>query len=761
MTTEPKQFNVVVGESLITFETGRLANLAGGSVTIQLGDTMLLGTATMSPHPRPGVDFLPLSVDFEERLYSVGRIPGSFFRREGRPGEMAILTCRLTDRPIRPLMPKDLRNEVQIIVTPLSLDGDTQFDILAINAASAALALSNAPFGGEGYEGPIGAVRIGMIDGELVVNPTFSQMESSTLDLRVAGTRDAILMVECGADEVAEDVMVKALKFAHDSLQPLIDVQMQMVSEAGKSKGDYTKPSEDNSLQDSLTARIQDRVVATVGEEYDKAERKAILDAIEGEVLGDATEENPITGSDVRAAIDKVMKTEVRRRILEDGVRPDGRNLTDVRPLSASVGLIPRTHGSGLFQRGDTQVLSLVTLGTPGDAQRLDTVAPQTEKSYLHHYNFPPYSTGEARFLRGTSRREIGHGALAERALVSVLPEKVDFPYTVRVVSEVLMSNGSSSMASVCGSTLALMDAGVPIKKPVAGIAMGLIKGDGDKYAILTDIQGLEDHLGDMDFKVAGTHDGITALQMDIKIKGISPEVMGEALMQAQTARLQILDVMKAAIAEPRQEMSKWAPRLLTVAVPADKVGSIIGPGGKTIRGLQERFGVTIDIDSESGLVYISSVGGEGGDAARDHIARMTESAVIGQIYTGKVVRVEPFGAFVEILPGTDGMVHISQLDSTRVEKVEDVANLGDELTVMVTDISPEGKVRLSRQAVLEGWTAEEAASRDKAKSSRPGGSGRPGGGRFDRGGRSGGGDRPRGDRPSGDRPPRSGGNRY
>lgn len=751
--SEPKQFNCIVGDTMVTFETGRLAKQAGGAVTVRVEDTVLLATATMAPHPRPGVDFMPLSVDFEERLYAVGRIPGSFFRREGRPGESSILISRLTDRPLRPLFPKDLRNEVQVIITPLSIDGEVQFDIMAINAASAALTISNIPFGVAPYGGPIGAVRIGRINGELVLNPTFSQMKASTLDLRVAGTRDAILMVECGAQEVPEDVMVAALRFAHESLQPFIDVQLQMAAEVGKPKSDFARPDVDEEKAAALAARVQERVIASLSDEYDKAERKAVLDAIEGEVLGDITngDETGLTGSDVRAAIDKVLKKEVRRRIIEDGIRPDGRTLRQIRPLSAAVGVLPRTHGTGLFERGETQVLSVCTLGSPGDAQRLDTVHPEEEKRYLHHYNFPPYSTGEAKLLRGSSRREIGHGALAERALLPVLPPKEEFPYTVRVVSEAISSNGSTSMASVCGSTLALMDAGVPIRKPVAGIAMGLIM-EGEKYAVLTDIQGMEDHLGDMDFKVAGTTDGITALQMDIKIAGITPEIMSEALSQALEARLQVLEVMKAAIAEPRAEMSPYAPRLFTLSIPADKIGQLIGPGGKTIRSIQDKYGVSIDIDNATGLVYVAGTDGAMAEAAREYIAGMTESAVVGQMYTGKVVRIESFGVFVEILPGTDGMVHISQLDSRRVESPDEVVSIGDEITVMVTDVTPEGKIRLSRQAVLEGWTAEEAASRDKGI--KPGG-GRSGGG--DRGRRDGG----RGGRPGGDRGPRrDGGNR-
>ncbi len=759
-----KQYAVTVGPQpgqTVTLETGKLAGLAGGAVTIRAGDTVLLATATMSREPREGIDFFPLSVDYEEKLYAAGRIPGSFFRREGRPSEGAILTARLTDRPLRPLFPKDLHNDVQIIITALSADQVVQPDVLAIVAASAALTISDVPFGVPPYDGPVGAARVGLVDGAFVVNPTFEQMEHSTLDLRIAGTRDAILMVECGATEVPEDVMIKALEFGHAAFQPLIDLQEQMAKEVGKPKRAYKKFVFDEKLVAEVRARVGGRMAEALSLPG-KEERNAALEALTADLLA-AYAEKPmpvipavggiqagqivvvdqpeVKAADLKGILHDLEKEVVRRRVIHDGVRPDGRSLKQIRPLWGEVGLSPRAHGSGLFTRGETQVLTLATLGTPRDAQELDTLSPEDEKRYMHHYNFPPFSTGETRPLRGSSRREVGHGALAERALIPVLPTVEAFPYTIRLVSEVLSSNGSTSMASVCGSTLALMDAGVPITAPVAGIAMGLVK-DGDGYAILTDIQGVEDHLGDMDFKVAGTGVGITALQMDIKIKGLTPQIMAEALTQAREARGEILDFIASVLPAPHGDLSLYAPRIITLKIDPEKIGAVIGPGGKVIRKIQDDTGVKIDIEDD-GTVFIASPDGESLTHARETIEGLTESVKLGAIYTGKVVRVEPFGAFVAILPGTDGLVHISQLASERVEKVEDVARLGEELTVMVTGVDEGGKVRLSRQAVLEGWTLEEAQARDR----KPGGGGRGG----DRGGRPSGRGGDRGDR-GGDR---------
>jgi polyribonucleotide nucleotidyltransferase len=730
MEQQGKQFTAQIGGKEIVFETGRLAGQAGGAVTIQLGGTMVFAAATMSNDTRPGIDYFPLTIDYEERMYAGGRIPGSFFRREGRPTEDAILTARLTDRPLRPLFAQDMRNDVQVILYSFSADGDNPIDILAINAASAAVMISDIPWGG-----PVGAVRVGHIAGQFVLNPTFEELKSSDLDLRLAGTRDAILMVECGAEEVPEDVMVAALDFGHQAIKPLIDIQEQMRAAVGKEKRTYTPYGIDEGLLSAVKARSRAALDAILDRPYEKANMYAAIDEIQAQVVSELTAEDETLLNGVKAAFDETIKEAVRQRILDKGLRPDGRGLTDIRPIWCDVNFSPRAHGSGLFTRGETQVLTLATLGTPRDAQEMDNLTPVDSKRYIHHYNFPPFSTGEARPLRGTSRRDVGHGALAERALRPVIPAEADFPYTLRLVSEVLSSNGSSSMASVCGSTLALMDTGVPIKAPVSGVAMGLVK-EGERVAILTDILGMEDHLGDMDFKVAGTTKGITALQMDIKIKGITAQLMTQALAQARVARLAILDKMMAVIPVPRPDLKPHVPRIITVKIPVEKIGAIIGPGGKMIRSIQEETGAKIDVNEE-GLVFIATSDGESARRARELIEGLTDSAVIGRIYTGKVVRIADFGAFVEILPNTDGLVHISQLDSERVERVEDVVRMGDEITVMVTDIDSSGKVRLSRQAVLEGWTVEEAQSRDRQRS----GGGRPSGGRSggDRGGRSGG----------------------
>ncbi len=731
MKPEVKQFTAVVGSQTVTFETGKLASQAGGAVTARIGDAVIFAAATMSEKIREGIDFFPLSVEYEERMYAGGRIPGSFFRREGRPGDEAVLVARLTDRPLRPLFNKDMRNEVQVMMMTISADMENPMDILAINAASAALMISDVPFGG-----PVAAVRVGRVEGELILNPTFEQIDRSDLDLRIAGTRDAILMVECGSNEVNEAVMVSALTFGHQSIQPLIDVQEKMASECGKAKREVTLYPLDEAIIEKVVDFSSKKLTAALDKKHTKKELDDAVNALRKEAIESLAGEDESLTDKVREGFEEAFKRVVRARIIEDSMRPDGRGLTVIRPLWAEVGTSPRAHGSGLFTRGETQVLTLATLGTPKEAQELDNLSPTDSKRYMHHYNFPPYSTGETGMLR-RSRREIGHGALAERALVPVLPPESEFPYTIRLVSEVLSSNGSTSMASVCGSTLALMDTGVPISAPVAGIAMGLIK-EGSAYKVLTDIQGLEDHLGDMDFKVAGTTHGITALQMDIKIKGITPEIMAEALDQAKKARLEILNVITATIATPRPELKEFVPRITTIKVPIEKIGAIIGPGGKNIRALQEETHTRIDIDDD-GTVFIAAADKQNENDAREWIERLIETPTIGRIYTGKVVRVTDFGAFVEILPGVDGMVHISQLDTERVNKVEDIAQLGEDLTVMITDIDSGGKIRLSRTAVLEGWTAEEAKAHD-------GGGRRPSGGRPEGGNRDdrsrGGGDR-------------------
>src|SRR3990170_4726205 len=739
MHTETKQYTTMVGDKSITMETGRLAGQAGGAVTVRLGDTVVFAAATMGDEPRQGIDFFPLTVDYEERMYAGGRIPGSFFRREGRPSEEAILTARLTDRPIRPLFPKDLRNDVQVILYSFSADSENPIDILAVNAASAALMISDIPWGG-----PVGAVRIGRIQGNFVVNPTFSEKEESDLDLRLAGTRDAILMVECGAEIVAEEVIVAALEFGHQAIQTLIDLQERLAAEVGKPKRAYLSFVLDEALKATVAEKAMPALEEIFEQPNDKTAVDNALNNLRDSLVVELSPEDEVKAGNVRQAFNEALKSVMRRRILERGLRPDGRGPTDIRSIWCEVEVSPRAHGSGLFTRGETQVLTLATLGTPREAQELDTLSPAESKRYMHHYNFPPFSTGEVRPLRGSSRRDIGHGALAERALLPVLPLETEFPYTMRLVSEVLSSNGSTSMASVCGSTLALMDTGVPIKAPVAGVAMGLIKGDGDEYAVLTDILGIEDHLGDMDFKVAGTDKGVTALKMDIKIKGITSQIMAQALVQARQARLHILNKMVEVIPVPRPELKPHTPRITIVRIPVDKIGAVIGPGGKMIRSIQEETNTRIDIE-EDGSIYIAAVDGEGEQMARDRILSLTEVPEIGRIYTGRVVRITDFGAFVEILPNTDGLVHISQLDTERVERVEDVVRMGDEITVMVTDIDPMGKVRLSRQAVLEGWSAEEALMRDRPGGRRPGGGGGSrgvGGRRDDR--RGGGGSRNR-----------------
>ena len=735
-------YNTTLGDKALSIETGVLAQQAGGAVTVRCGDTVILATATMDRGVRPGINFFPLTVDFEEKLYAAGRIPGNLFRREGRPSEQGILLCRLVDRPLRPLFPKGMRNEVQVVLTALSSDGEHLIDTLAIIAASAALSISEIPF-----SGPVGAASVAYVDGELVVNPTASNMELSTLGLQVAGTADNILMVEAGASELPEEIMLDGLRLAYESMQPAIQTIQQMQADIGKEKyTDYPVFAAAEHTVEKVNQLARDKVHTAVSETTDRSDRKARLAEVRAETLKALAE--PINATEVDAGdvddtLDSLYKDAVRRRILDDKVRPDGRDPETVRPIQVQVGNLPRVHGSGLFMRGETHVLTIATLGTPGDAQRIYTLQPEDDKRYIHHYNFPPYSTGEAYPMRGPKRREIGHGALAERALQTVIPD--EFPYTLRLVSEAVSSNGSTSMASVCGSTLALMDAGVPIDAPVSGIAMGLVQDQetGD-YVVLSDIQGVEDHLGDMDFKVAGSGHGITALQMDLKVKGLDFEILRIALEQARQGRMHIMEKMLDVIPEAREELSPYAPRILTVNVDPEKIGKIIGPGGKTVRALQERYEVKIDIDDD-GSVFISGQNGLAAEEARREIESLTEEVEVGKIYTGQVVRVEAYGAFVNLLPGVDGLVHISQLADYRVNNVEEIANVGDELTTMVIDIDPAGKIRLSRQAVLEGWSAEEARDRDRG--GRRGGGGGGGRERERSGGRSGGRERDRGGR--------------
>ncbi len=705
---EEHTFRTHIGANEIVVATGKLAEQAGGSVTIRMGDSLVLGTATMSRNPREGMNFFPLMVDFEERIYAAGRIPGSFFRREGRPSTESILTARVTDRSLRPLFPEGMRHEVQIVITALSSDTIHHLDLMSLNAASAALTISNIP-----WNGPVGAVRVGYINGQLVANPTIPEMEDSRLDLRLAGTREAIIMVEAGAMEVPESLMVDALAFGHEAIQDFISLQEEMRATLGKPKAEIEYFLLDEGHEAAVGERVGDRLRDILAQHTDRDGRNEAVGALREEIMESFLAEDELADmAGLQMAFEKRLKKEVRARIL-DGVRPDGRDYTTVRELACEVGLSPRAHGSGLFRRGQTQVLSIVTLGTPREAQKLDGLTPQESRRFMHHYNFPPYSTGETWPMRGPRRREIGHGMLGLTAMEPVLPDEEEFPYTIRVVSEVLSSNGSTSQASICAGVLALMDCGVPLRRPVAGVAMGMVK-EGDRVAVLTDIQGMEDHLGDMDFKVAGTSDGITALQMDIKIGGLSKARMAEALEQARQARMEILGVMTSLLPAPRAELSPWAPRMVTIKIDPEQIGAVIGKGGATIRSIQDAFDVAIDIQ-EDGTVFVAGVDGKKTDEAIERIQQIARGPEIGDTMLGKVVRITDFGAFIELLPGTDGMVHISQLATERVRSVDDVIQLGDELLVMITDVDPMGKIRLSRRAVLEGMTLEEARASDPA----------------------------------------------
>jgi polyribonucleotide nucleotidyltransferase len=684
------RLEIPVGERSIVLETGKLAKQAGGAVTAQLGDTTVLSTATRSQNPRPGATFLPLSVDIEERMTAAGKIPGGFLKREGRPSDRAILTSRLTDRPLRPLFPKNYHYEIQVVGTVLVADQDTPYDTLSMVGASAALALSDLPF-----DGPIGAVRVGRsLDGEFILNPTYDQISESDLDLVVAGTKEAITMVEAGANEVPESVMVEALQLAQDTVQNQALAIDEWAREYGKEK-QQIEEVEENVFLESFRERYFDRIKEGIVQTDRRARSEALAEIREEMVEGREEDEIP----QIMAAFSTVEKEAFRELYLKDRKRTDLREMDEIRPTSAEVAVIPRVHGTGLFTRGETQVLSSLALADLGLAQRLDTIEPQTGKRYMHHYNFPPYATGETGRLGSPRRREIGHGALAERALLPVVPSEDEFPYALRIISEVLESNGSSSMASVCGSTLALMDGGVPIKAPVAGVAMGLVK-EGDDYVILSDIQGLEDHMGDMDFKVAGTADGITALQMDMKITGVSAGLLQEALQQARAGRLQILDILREAIPEPRSEVSDYAPRVEVLKIPTDKIGMLIGPGGKTINALQDQFGVNISVEDD-GTVFVAGEGSVSREAA-GAINGMMKDVEAGEIYTGKVVKTTNFGAFVELTPGRDGLVHISRLapGKQRVERVEDVVNEGDRIKVRVLEIDKQNRISLEK---LEG----------------------------------------------------------
>ncbi len=688
-------YSIELGGRTLTMEIGKIAKQANGAVLVRYGDTAVVVAATGTKTPREGVDFFPLTVDFEEKMYAVGKIPGGFIKREGRPAETAILTSRLIDRPIRPMFPEGYHNDVQIVATAVSVDPDNAPDIPAMIGASCALSISDIPF-----EGPIAGVRVGMIDGRYIINPTIEQAKVSRLNLAVAGTKDAILMVEAGAKEISEDEMLDAIWFGHEEIKKLVEWQEKIMAEVGKPKMEvpvYEPPAE---LAAEIEAYGAEQLKAALMD-ANKLEREENVARIKAEIADAFMEKYPDNAKDVAYITQKLVKKIVRRTISVDKIRPDGRALDEVRPVTCEVGLLARPHGSALFTRGQTQILNVLALAPLSEAQTLDGLGVELTKRYIHHYNFPPYSVGETKPLRSPGRREIGHGALAERALLPVIPSEEEFPYAIRLVSETLESNGSSSMGSVCASTLSLMDAGVPIKAPVAGVAMGLVK-DGDYFTILTDIQGLEDALGDMDFKVAGTKNGITAIQMDIKIDGINKEIFKQALAQAKRGREHIMGIMLDCISEPRKELSKYAPKITTIHVDPEKISKIIGPGGKTIKKIVEETGAKIDIE-EDGRVYIAAVNSEEAAKAIDMINGITAEAEVGKVYTGKVTRLMAFGAFVEILPGKEGLVHISQLSTERVNKVEDVVSVGDEIVVKVTEIDQKGRINLSRKAVLAG----------------------------------------------------------
>lgn len=716
-----------LGGRRLVLETGRLAKQANAAVKVEYGDTVVLCTVTASKEPKD-LDFFPLTVNYEERLYAVGKIPGGFIKREGRPSEKAILASRLIDRPIRPLFPEGFRNDVQIVDLVMSVDQDCPPEIAAMIGTSAALTVSDVPF-----NGPIGGVIVGRIDGQFIINPTVEQEEKSDIHLVVAGTKDAIMMVEAEANEVPESVMLEAIMFGHEEIKKIVAKIEEFAAIAAKPKMEVKLHAVDTDVNTAVRAFAQERLVEAI-RIPEKHARQDAIDAINQEAAAHFEQlyvETPENMSDVSETLYDIVKEEVRRLITHDKVRPDGRQLEEIRPIDCDTGLLPRTHGSGLFTRGQTQALSICTLGALGDVQILDGLGLEESKRFMHHYNFPPFSVGEARPLRAPGRREIGHGALGERALSKVIPPESEFPYTIRLVSEVIESNGSTSQASICASTLAMMDAGVPIKAPVAGIAMGLIK-DGEHFSILSDIQGMEDHLGDMDFKVAGTAEGVTAIQMDIKIDGIDRSILTQALDQARVGRIHILGKMNEVIQTPRESLSQYAPKILTMHINPDKIRDVIGAGGKVVNKIIEETGVKIDIEQD-GRIFIASTNAESNERAREIIEGIVKEVVVGEVYTGTVKRVEKFGAFVEVLPGKEGLVHISQLSTERVEKVEDVVNIGDKLEVKVVEIDQQGRINLSHKVLLqpaqtEGTASSEAAATERPRSSRPpqGGGNRP-----------------------------------
>lgn len=685
-----KIFRYMIDGKELKVTTGKIAELTKGSCIVQYGDTVIMANVAGSNEPRDGVDFFPLSVDYEEKLYAAGKIPGGFIKREGRPTEKAILTSRLIDRPLRPLFPKGYRNSVQVVVTVLSMDTDYSPEIAGMIGSSIALSISELPFAG-----PTGAVSVGLIDDKFIINPNCEQREESKLSLTVAGTKEAIMMVEAGAKEVSEQTMLDAILFAHEEIKKICGFIEEIQREVGKPKVEYYEFKCEQSIQEEIIEYSKDKINEAIIEP-DKLTRQEKIDNLKAEIMEVFSEKYPENIADIDDATYKIIKEKVRENIIHRGIRPDNRKKDEIRTISCEVGMLPRPHGSGLFTRGQTQVMTVATLGPISDEQILDGLSEEESKRYMHHYNFPSYSVGEARPSRGPGRREIGHGALAERALEPVIPSKDDFPYAIRLVSEVLSSNGSTSQASVCGSTLSLMDAGVPIKSPVAGVAMGLMKEE-DKVVVLTDIQGMEDFLGDMDFKVAGTSEGITAIQMDIKIHGIDKQILENALEQARVGRLFILDKMVSCIPEPRKELSKYAPKIIRMKVKPDKIRDIIGAGGKVINKIIEETGVKIDIEDD-GTVFIAAENSDNGNKAKKIIEKIVKEIEVGEVYLGKVVRITTFGAFVELEDGKDGLLHISKISDKRIKKVEDVLSIGDEILVKVTEIDQQGRINLSRK---------------------------------------------------------------
>lgn len=694
---QAKTFSLELAGRVLTIETGKYCEQAGGSVIVRCGDTVVMVNATVTKTPRDGVDFLPLSIEFEERMYAVGKIPGGFIKREGRPSEKAVLACRLIDRPLRPLFPKGFYNDIQVIVTVLSVEQDVQPDILGMIGASAALSISNAPFAG-----PIGAVSVGFVDGDYVINPDQEQRAKSRLHLTVAGTADAVMMVEAGAEEITEKEMLDAILLAHEDIKEIVRFINEITAEVGKPKMEVNIYHAEEEFTEKVREFARGKVEWQL-DTFDRKVREERSEQVKQETIEAFAEAYPDSAKDIDGILYQLTKEVVRDKIINRHIRPDGRAHDEIRPIWSEVGVLPRTHGSGVFTRGQTQVISIATLGTLGDGQTLDGIDAQTEKRYMHQYNMPPYSVGEVRRVGSPGRREVGHGALAERALLPMLPTEEEFPYAIRVVSEVVSSNGSTSQASVCASTLALMDAGVPIKKPVAGVAMGLIKDESNgNIAILTDIQGLEDFMGDMDFKVAGTPEGITAIQMDIKIKGINEEILTRALEQARKGRLFILDKMLEAISEPRPELSPYAPRIMQFTINPDKIREVIGSGGKTINKIVADTGVKIDLEDD-GRVFIASTDAEAAERAKNMIMSIVRDIEVGDVILGKVVNILPIGAQVEVKPGKKGLVHISKLADHRVEHVEDEVNLGDEILVRVIDVKPDGKIDLTRKGLIPG----------------------------------------------------------